>query len=229
MNELPIICFDFETAGPRAIAVNPHLCYPIQVAAMAIDPRKLEPIPGGTFSSMICPADVNDSQWETAEQDWKEALDINKKKVEDIKTAPAEAEVWKAFAAFVNKYNPKGNQYNAPIAAGQNIDRFDLIIADRLNAKHKISKKEDQYLLFNNRISLDLKNILFVWFEGNNDLKNHKMDTLRQYLGMSAEGAHDAMQDVKDTTDVIVRFLKLHRKLFKHITFKGAFAHEKYG
>lgn len=224
MNNLPIICYDFETAGK--IGYDPYICYPIQVAAIVIDSRKLEPIPGATFSSMMCP-DIKEEEWATAEEDWKGALDVNKKRVADIKAAPKEAEVWKAFVGFVKKYNYKGNQFNAPVSAGQNIDRFDCIIADRLCRKHKTILSENKPLLFNQLISIDLKNILFMWFEGNNELKNYKMDTLRPYLGIPEEGAHDALVDVQQVGEVICRFLKMHRKIFPNLLLKGAFSRGK--
>lgn len=220
MNSNTIIVYDFETAGK--IGYDPFTCYPIQVAAVAIDPRKLQFIPGATFESMMRP-DIPEEEWATAEQDWKGALDINKKKVEDIKKAPAEGEVWKEFVRFVNRFNPQNSDYTAPISAGQNIDRFDCIIADRLNRKHKVKEYKGQPLLFNRLMSIDLKIILFMWFEGNNELQNYKMDTLRGYFGISKEGAHDALIDVQQCGEVIIKFLSLHRRLFPSIPFKGAF------
>lgn len=220
MNTNHIICFDFETTG-----LDTETCHPIQIAAIVIDPRKLEVIPGATFNSMMCP-DIKPEQWVTAEEDWKKALEINNKTMAQIKAAPKEGEVWKAFVGFVNKYNPQGNHYNAPIAAGQNIDRYDTPIADRLNKKHKIPKKENKPLLFNTLISLDLKNFLFAWFEGNNELKNYSMNTVRPYMGISSEGAHDALVDVEQTAAIIIKFLKLHRRLFPNIPFKGCFSRE---
>lgn len=220
MNELPVIVFDFETTG-----VDINKLHPIQVAALALDPRKLEPIAGGTFESMMCPEGIED--WAAAEREWAGALQVNKKTITEIQKAPKEGEVWKAFVAFVNKFNPKGNHYNAPIAAGQNIDRFDLPIADRLNRKHKISVKEGKPLLFNQLITVDLKNVFWMWFEGNNELKNYSMNSIRPYFGIEAEGAHDALVDVRQCADLIVKFLRLHRRVFPQIPFKGSFSREK--
>ena len=66
-------------------------------------------------------------------------------------------------------------------------------------------------------------NLMFYWFEQNNDIKSYTLDTVRDYFGIPKEGAHDALKDVKDTADIIIRFMKLHRNLSKKIKFKGSF------
>jgi DNA polymerase III epsilon subunit-like protein len=67
-------------------------------------------------------------------------------------------------------------------------------------------------------------NLVFYWFENNNDVKSLSLDNLRDYFGISKEGAHDALKDVKDCAQILIRFMKLHRKLGSKIKFKGAFA-----
>jgi DNA polymerase III epsilon subunit-like protein len=66
-------------------------------------------------------------------------------------------------------------------------------------------------------------NVIFYWFESNSELKNYTLDNLREYLGISKEGAHDALKDVKDTAEILIRFLKLHRNLGKKVKFKDSF------
>ena len=66
-------------------------------------------------------------------------------------------------------------------------------------------------------------NVVFYWFEGNNELKNYTLDSLREYFGISKDGAHDALKDVKDTAEIAIRFLRLHRNLSQKIKFKGSF------
>ena len=67
-------------------------------------------------------------------------------------------------------------------------------------------------------------NILFYWFEYNNELKNYTLDNLRDYLGIDKTNAHDALKDVKDTAEIMIRFLKLHRSLSSKIKFRGSFS-----
>ena len=50
------------------------------------------------------------------------------------------------------------------------------------------------------------------------------MDYLRDYFGISKENAHDALQDVKDTANILTKFLLLQRNLSKKIRFEKAFA-----
>ena len=40
----------------------------------------------------------------------------------------------------------------------------------------------------------------------------------------SKENAHDALQDVKDTANLMIKFLKLQRSLLKKVKFERAFA-----
>ena len=50
------------------------------------------------------------------------------------------------------------------------------------------------------------------------------MDYLRDYFGMETDNAHDALQDVKDTANILIKFLKLQRSLLKKVKFEKTFA-----
>ena len=67
-------------------------------------------------------------------------------------------------------------------------------------------------------------NLVFYWFEHNGDLKNYTLDSLRDYFGISKDGAHDALKDVKDCANILIRFMKLHRNLGQKIKFKDSFS-----
>ena len=54
------------------------------------------------------------------------------------------------------------------------------------------------------------------------------MDTLRERMGLSTENAHDALQDVKDTANLMIKFMKLHRRIAPKIKFEKAFADGKF-
>ena len=115
--------------------------------------------------------------------------------------------------------------FTAPIAAGYNINRFDLKITDRLSAQYgNIDKKENKSNIFYPRDMLDLMHMIFYWFEGNSELKNYTLDHLREYFGIDKTGAHDALKDVKDTAEIMIRFLRLHRNLSAKIKFRDSFA-----
>jgi DNA polymerase III epsilon subunit-like protein len=120
----------------------------------------------------------------------------------------------------------KKSQFSAPIAAGYNINRFDLVIVDRLSNKYKNTNKEGKTDLFYPRDVMDVINLVFYWFENNEEIKSLSLDTLREYFGISKDGAHDALKDVMDTANIMIRFLKLHRNLSAKIKFKDAFKNQ---
>ncbi len=46
---------------------------------------------------------------------------------------------------------------------------------------------------------------------------------MREYFGLSKEGGHDALKDVKDTAELLIRFMRLHRNTAAKVKFKGSF------
>ena len=96
-------------------------------------------------------------------------------------------------------------------------------IIERLSTKYNNLNKEKRSSLFYPRDVIDLMNMIFYWFEGNNELKNYTLDNLRGYFGISAEGSHDALKDVRDTAEILIRFMKLHRNVSSKVKFKGSF------
>ena len=42
-------------------------------------------------------------------------------------------------------------------------------------------------------------------------------------MGLSKENAHDALKDVQDTAEILIRFMKLFRSLSPKIKFRNAF------
>lgn len=209
MNNCNIIVFDFETGG-----LDPKVCVPIQIAAIVIHPRMLEPIPGATFNHMMCP--MTQKEFDTIED---AALNVNKKTREQIKAAPPEKLVWEEFISFVLRYK---TAEGLPIAAGQNIVGFDLIISERLCKKYgPWNKKRNQQDLWNRQI-LELMCYTFGWFENLTEPERYNMDALRRFFGLSEEGVHDALVDVNHTWRIFSKFLKLQRSLSKRITFKDA-------
>jgi DNA polymerase III epsilon subunit-like protein len=213
VNSKPLICFDFETGG-----LDTATCEVLQVACVAVDPRSLEIIPGSEFNSYIKPLD-------RANVD-AGALKVNKITDEIMEAAPPLDVVWPQFAAHVLRFNPKGkSEFTAPIPAGKNIRSFDLPILQRLCEKYKFVDKRGRQHLFSNRTVVDLEDVLFHWFESCGELGSYKMDDVRDYFGMSSEKAHDALQDVLDTANIITRFMKYQRTVGAHGSkFRGAFA-----
>ena len=221
MNYKDIIVFDFET-GSR----NPHKTQPVQIAAVAIHGRKLTIQPGGYVESLIRPELDDEKAIEMGVDPIEdEALAVNGKTREELAKAPSAKTVWKKFANFVNKYNWKKTPYFAPIPAGYNIIGFDLPIVQRLCEQHgPVDKKTGKQTLFNKIHKIDMLDTVWMWMENNPDIKSLSMDSMRDLLGMSKENAHDAMQDVKDTANLMIAFMKLHRRIAPKVKFEKAFA-----
>lgn len=226
INYNKICVFDFETDGS-----DPKQCSPVQIAAVIVDPIKLEIIPNSEFNIFFKPevlSQNDDYVYTTDILDFHAKVRGSSKEkiLEDWKKYPPQDQSWKLFVNYLEKYHTrasKKSQFSAPIAAGYNINRFDLKIIDRLSNKYGNTNKEGTSDIFFPRDVVDIMNLVFYWFEHNNDLKNYTLDSLRDYFGISKEGAHDALKDVKDCAEILVRFLRLHRNLSQKIKFKNSF------
>ena len=213
------IVFDFET-GSR----NPRKTQPTQIAALALDGRNLKL--KGTFNSEIRPILDDEKAIEMGFDPLEdEALRITGKNREDLAKAPMPKTVWKKFCNFVNQYNWKGTQFFAPIPAGFNIIGFDMIIIDRLcKAYGPYDKERQQQKIFNKIYKVDMMDNMFMWTEGDPAIKSISMDSLRDRMGLSKENAHDALQDVKDPANIMIKFMKTHRSVYRNLTIDKAFA-----
>ena len=220
-NYRDIIVFDFETGG-----ANPHTCQPTQIAAIAIHARKLEVQPGGIFNSEIRPIIDDEKAIAAGVAPLEEkALEITRKNREDLAKAPPPKVVWKKFAEFCNQFNFKGTSFTAPVAAGYNIIGYDLPIVQRMCEQYgPLDKKKNTQKIFNPIFTIDLMHIIYCWFENNQDVTGYSMDYLRDYFGLSKDNNHDALQDVKDTANLMIKFLRLQRSLLKKIKFEKTFA-----
>ena len=221
MNYRDVIVFDFETTGQ-----NPHKCQPTQIAAVAIHARKLTLQPGGVFESKIrCIADDEKAIAAGFDPVEEGALEKTRKTRAEIAKGPMPKTVWKKFGQFVDKFNFKGSNWTAPIAAGYNINSYDMPIVNRMcKAFGPWDDKREEQRLFNPIFTMDLMQHIYCWFENNADVKGYSMDYMRDYFGLSKDNAHDALQDVKDTANILIKFLKMQRNLSGKIKFEKAFA-----
>lgn len=222
-----ICVFDFETDGS-----DPNVCSPVQLASVIVDPIKLKIVEGSEFEVKFKPENLE----QDADYEYKgDILDFHARVkgissaavLEEWKEYPKQEHSWNQFVNYLEKYHcprkSKKNCFSAPICCGYNIIRFDLPIINRLSRKYKNTNKENNTSLFHPRDTLDLMHLMFYWFENNNDLKSYSLDNIREYMGIDKTGAHDAMKDVKDCAEILMRFLRLHRNLAEKIRFKDSF------
>lgn len=211
---------------------DPRVCSPVQLAAVIVDPVNLEIVKDSEFNVSFKPEVLENDENYIYTTD---ILDFHAKvrgcSKDDIlnswKKFPKQQQAWDMFVNYLDKYHTrttKKSQFSAPIAAGYNINRFDLIIVDRLSNKYKNLNKEGRTDLFYPRDVIDVMNVLYYWLENNNDIKSLSLDNIRDYFGIAKDNAHDALKDVYDTAGLMIRFLKLHRNMSAKIKFKGAFA-----
>lgn len=222
-----ICVFDLETDG-----IDPLKCSPVQIAAVIIDPLKLEVIKDSEFNINLKPELISENKdYDYSDSDvldfHAKVKNLSKAKVlEEWHTYQKQELGWKMFTSYLEMYHLRPDRkscFTAPIAAGYNINRFDLKIIQRISSKYNNVNKEGNTSLFYPRDVIDLMNMVFYWFENSNELKNYTLDNLRDYLGISKEGSHDALKDVKDTANILIRFMKLHRNVSKKVKFRGSF------
>jgi DNA polymerase III epsilon subunit-like protein len=211
---------------------NPELCSPVQIAAVIVDPNRLEIINDSEFNISLKPSALEEnSEYNYSDSD---VLDfhakVQGKAKDDIlecwRNFQKQDVGWKTFVSYLDMYHTRSERkscFTAPIAAGFNINRFDLKIIERLSVKYKNLNKEGKTSLFYPRDVLDVMNLMFYWFEGNSELKNYTLDHIREYFGIDKTGAHDALKDVKDTANLLIRFLRLHRNMSNKVKFRNSF------
>jgi DNA polymerase III epsilon subunit-like protein len=226
MNYNTFIVFDLETGGR-----NPLKCQPTQIAAIAIHSKKLTIEPGGIFNSEIQPI-FDDEKAIAAGFDPVEekALEVTRKTREQLLKAPPAKVVWPKFAEWAKKFNYKNSSYTAPIPCGYNINGFDMPIVQRMCELYGPLNKDKKQDIFNNIFKIDMMDIVFMWTENNPDIKSRSLTSMVEYLGLSENNsesisnAHDALQDVKNTANILIKFLNFHRKLAAKTKFEKAFA-----
>lgn len=208
MNNKYLIVLDTETSG-----LSPEKNEIIQLAAVAIDPRSLEIQKDKAFKTYIKP--LKPEHWSD------KAESVHGISLESLKDAIHPKVAWKDFCSFVNKYNPKGTTWTAPMPVGQNT-QFDLNFINVLCKKYgPWDTKWDSPSLFNHN-SLDIKQSIFFWCHDTGFVPNLKLDTFRDFVGLSKEGTHDALTDVLHTAEILVRFMKIHRYYAQKVKIKDS-------
>lgn len=153
-----------------------------------------------------------------------EALKITNIKVEELESAPELNIVWSNFVEFVNRYNPKKSQWNAPVRAGFNIKNFDDEIIRRCCEQFgPFDKNYSSQALFHPFNTFDVIDDIYKWTENNIDIKSISMDSVRLWMGLPKDGAHNSLVDVRQGVEIMIKFLKLYRHFAPKIKFENCF------
>lgn len=232
MNNNKICVFDFETDGS-----DPSVCSPVQLSAVMVDTQRLEIIKDSEFNAFLKPERIELAKDPTIDiysdsdiLEWHgKVKGVDKTEIFNSWTSyPDQKYTWQQFSNYLDNYHnvygkKSKSQFSAPMACGYNIIKFDMKIINRLSQKYGNVNKENSTNLFHPRDQIDLMNIVWLWFESFSDVKSLSLDNIRDYLGIDKTNAHDALKDVRDCANILVRFLRLHRRLGQKINFKGSF------
>lgn len=225
MNNLCV--FDFETDGS-----DPWTCSPIQLSAVMVDTKKLCVIPESSFNGYMRPYDIDEEEYVNKHYDtlkWRS--DLDKIPIDELintwKHYPQTKMTWELFVQYVDKYNlqpSKKTIFTAPNPGGYNIAEFDMIIIHRLCKAFGPFENNRQKLFFSRDIR-DAMHLTSYWLQNERGIKSFSFDSIREYFGISAIGAHDALIDCKQTADLIIRYMEFAKNvcLQNGIKFKGAF------
>ena len=100
-------------------------------------------------------------------------------------------------------------------------------IVDRLSECYdNFDVKEKTSTIFHPRDRIDLMYVVGLWLMYVPDVKSISLDSIRSYMGINSDNAHDALKDVTDCASILIRFLKLHKNLAQRIHFKNCFLDE---
>ena len=115
------------------------------------------------------------------------------------------------FKDFIESLNWSGKYWSSPIRVGFNNNSFDdKFLEHWMNHYKVIGQKSDDAPWSN--ISLDVFSLMFSIF-GRDDLKNNKLDTYAEMLGLSRSSeTHDAMEDVEITAEIFQRYMSFTTK-----------------
>lgn len=201
-----ICVFDFETGS-----AEPKTTQPLSLAAVMVDPLKLKIIPNSEFYTLI---KVEDEK--TIEP---KALEVNNLSIAECNEKGVDIEIaWKNFHNYLQQYRKGKTKQSKIIPSGFNICNFDLVIYNRLNERFKMAS------VFNDTKSLDLFHDFYRWWH-NEEIIYMNMGEIRKRLGMSLEGAHNSLVDVRDCSRILLKMLNLYRTIKPR--FNNAFLENK--
>lgn len=216
MNFNGFAVFDFETGG-----VDPKTCQVVQIGAIMVDARRLEIIEGTEFDILVKPLYKTEASDLGLEELGEGAIKIHGKTHELLAEKGVSLDsAMKNFVEYINSHNPAKTKWKAPIAAGYNINNYDIPILRRDLIRCNLDYP------FHPIHTVDVMSYMFCMFENDKNVTSLSADNLiRRYMGYKDKGAsHDALSDVIMTAELLCKTMRLMRKVASKTVFANCFA-----
>ena len=194
-NNKNFIVFDIETSG-----LDPKEAEIVQISAVALKYSDYTEIENGSFDIIIKPQNPTRAS--------KEALAVIGEPLwtSANKNGLHPKVALRKFKEYIESMNPTKKFWTAPILVGFNITNFDIPFVRHHMSEYKVLSLDDDHPWSN--IQIDMMPIMFSIF-GRDGLKNNKMDTYAELMGLSrASVNHDAGEDVSITKEMFQRYMK---------------------
>ena len=217
----PIVVFDTETGGLNEVneiewditkelscksgdevkGIVKKVYAPIlEIAASKVDPFSFKEV--DSFYS-LCGPEKNETINDLLNRCEQEALDINglDKRLDELEKAPSLSEVMQKFKDWATKES----KYFIP--SGQNV-RFDINMVNATFKRYGIN-----YQIFQTPLELRTLSLVYFALPDTPVVANYKLTTVSEALGISTEGAHEALEDVRMTSEcikIILRKFTIH-------------------
>lgn len=209
MNNRNFIVYDTETSGlkPEDGAEI------VQLAATAYNAHDLAPHPAGEFHILLKPNFPEKASPDAINIIGEDLWIRAQKEGVDQKIG------LQAFCEYVTRVNDSRQWATKPILAGHNLD-FDMNMWE-FWAKHYGVIKDFNKAPYASHIKLDTMDMMFSLFENDPDVVNYKLDTCLGIFKMKRTGdTHDALEDVRLTGQLFVRYMKFQRLCRQKLVIK---------
>jgi len=200
MNNNYFLFFDIETSG---LETTDQI---LSIGSVVVDPVRLSIIPNSEFYTVIKPENpdiIEDKTWSYT------GLSL-----QEVMKGPKIDNAISLFSEYIKRWRRGKTGWDSPIPAGYNINKFDtpFLTAKGLNTD----------LLFHKVNRLDLMDDMFRWTFFTKDYSVTSLNDLRDLVGLSRDGAHNALIDARDCAKIAIRLLKVYK--MNKVKFERAFS-----
>jgi len=231
LNKNYYICYDFETDGlPDSNGFDNVNA--IQLSSTIIDPLTLDIVPDSEFNCYIKPDEADsDGYYERHKStiDWhcrNKEINIDEM-LKIVNEGVPEKIAWSNFVEYLSKYHAKGkrkDKWTAPIPTGENNIAFDNEIIKKYCKKYgNLDARGDVKIMCMNK-TIDMKQIYLLFFQHlDNPPNSLSADNVYDWLGIDTSARHDSLVDIRQLSQVFIRFAKYFSKVASGSNFQGSF------